>query len=489
MELHLQQPLSIQPSIPLTELVSESQLGSSSGFLKSKRRGSVFRSVKHTESEVPLETTVSVDDPFDDGGLDYPENDPKFQRQAWLVVFGSFMGLLPTWGISNAEGVIQTHLLKNELKALPTTTVSWVFSMYTCLGLVSSVFSGTYFDRNGAREPIIVGALLFAGGFFAMANATKLWQFILSFGLCAGLGSGILMSPLMGAIAHWFPKKKRATAMAIAGNGGCVGGFLFPIMLRKTYATWGYQWSMRAVGFISIFCHIISLLLVKERTLVEKKPMNRRETLHYYLTGSFDVKAVYTDRRYLFNILGCVFAECSTIITGAYFSFICTQSGFTEAEAFLFVTIEFAISIPSRWLSGVMADKWFGSYNVIIAQLVLSGIADLVIWMPFQTKTAALYVYSIVYGIFFGGILSLVPNCCSQINRAEKFGARYATQYFITGMVVLGMMPAGSAIVGSGESRSQNSGFIVFVAVLGFLSACSYGVTKVMSVGWKHHKF
>ncbi|GME97835.1 unnamed protein product [Ambrosiozyma monospora] len=63
------------------------------------------------ESQELEPTTSSESVVLDDDGFEYPESN----LQGWLVVFGAFFGLLPTWGIPNSIGVIQTQILEHQL--------------------------------------------------------------------------------------------------------------------------------------------------------------------------------------------------------------------------------------------------------------------------------------------------------------------------------------------------------------------------------------
>ncbi|GME77914.1 unnamed protein product [Ambrosiozyma monospora] len=147
------------------------------------------------------------------------------------------------------------------------------------------------------------------------------------------------------------------------------------------------------------------------------------------------------------------------------------------------------VAVLGRYLSGVIADKLFGSYHVIIFLLLITGVADLVIWMPFKTNRIALWVYSVFYGFFFGGIFSLIPNCCSQIVKADIFGSRYATMYAVTGFCLLGFMPAASSLIGDGWDDKRNDGFIILAAIMSFISGTAYFITRTMSVGWCLRQF
>ncbi|GME70535.1 unnamed protein product [Ambrosiozyma monospora] len=311
----------------------------------------------------------------------------------------------------------------------------------------------------------------------------------MSFGVGFGAGSAIIMAPAIGAVSHYFPKSQRATAIAIAGSGGCVGGFLFPAMLRKSYETLGFAWSMRCVALIDLICLGIMLIFVKERKLSEHQEMTTIEKAKMYLFRSFDFKAILTDKRYLCNVLGCVFAETGIVITGSYFSFITVKNGFSESEAFLFVTVLNVFAVAGRYASGILADKLLGTYNIIICLEVIVAISNLVIWMPFKSNRVALWIYSVIYGTFYGGIYSLVPSCCSQIVRVDSFGSRYATQYMLAGLGFLAFTPAASALIGDGMSNVRNDGFIIFMSLASFLSATFYFLARTITVGFTLKKF
>ncbi|GMF03050.1 unnamed protein product [Ambrosiozyma monospora] len=134
------------------------------------------------QSETSRMVTSSESDILNDDGFDYPENNVR----GWLVVLGAFFGLIPTWGLANSLGVIQTQVLEHQLASSSTTTVSWVFSIYTCLEMVSNVFSGRFFDRNGVLWPLLVGTTISVGSLLGVANATTVYQFVLAFGVGFG---------------------------------------------------------------------------------------------------------------------------------------------------------------------------------------------------------------------------------------------------------------------------------------------------------------
>ncbi|GMF99410.1 hypothetical protein B5S30_g3102 [[Candida] boidinii] len=416
---------------------------------------------------------------------------PEGGKEANLVVLGAFLALLPSWGIANSTGVIQTYIAENQLSDVPTSTISWIFSIYLFLMLGSCVVSGTYFDRNGARLPLVLGSIMLVGGILGMGNSTKVYQFILSFSVLCGFGSGILMSPVIGAISHYF-KKNRATANGIATNGGSVGGVIFPLMLRKLYTQVGFMWSMRILALLCGVCLALSFFLVKERKFenVAYKELNtRKETIRYYLLESFDFKSLRKDIIFVFVCIGCIFAELNIVISCTYFSFVCIKTGFTQDEAFLFVTVMNAVAIVGRTLISYIADKWTGRFNILLVALLLMAVFELVIWLPFKRYTAAVYVFCCFYGFFYGAGLSLLPTICGQVSKTSEFGRRYSTMYAIVGVSILCLLPASAAILGDGLDESRIVGFIIFSALMSIVSMFAYFIARYLCMGYSLEKF
>ncbi|OWB63069.1 hypothetical protein B5S29_g4023 [[Candida] boidinii] len=416
---------------------------------------------------------------------------PEGGKEANLVVLGAFFALLPSWGIANSTGVIQTYIAENQLSEEPTSTISWIFSIYLFLMLSSCVLSGTYFDRNGAKLPLFLGSIMLVGGVLGMGNSTKVYQFILSFSILCGFGSGILMSPVVGAISHYF-KKNRATANGIATNGGSVGGVIFPLMLRKLYTQVGFMWSMRILALLSGICLLISFFLVKERkfdNIIYKELNTKKETIKYYLFESFDFKSLQKDIIFVFVCIGCVFAELNIVISCTYFSFVCIKTGFTQDQAFLFVTIMNAVAIIGRTLTAYMADKWTGRFNILLVVLFLMAIFELVIWLPFKRYTAAIYVFCCLYGFCYGAAFSLLPTICGQVSKTSEFGRRYSTMYAIVGICILCLLPASAAIIGDGLEDSRIMGFIIFSALMSIISMFAYFISRYLCIGYSLEKF
>lgn len=148
---------------------------------------------------------------FPDGGL-----------KAYLVLFGSFMGLMVNLGLLNLIGAIQAYVSLHQLKDTSATLVAWIFSIYWALAYGTGIFVGSAFDKYGSFLLLVASTVFLVVGLLATANSTRVWHFILS-SIVLGLGNGVGMPPLVAVIGQWF-FKKRGTCMGIATSAGSVGG-------------------------------------------------------------------------------------------------------------------------------------------------------------------------------------------------------------------------------------------------------------------------
>ena len=75
---------------------------------------------------------------------DYPDGG----LVAWLVVLGSFFGLIVNFGIINSLSALEAYIAKHQLKNVDTSTVGWVFSIHLMVTLNGSVWPEKFGNLN-----------------------------------------------------------------------------------------------------------------------------------------------------------------------------------------------------------------------------------------------------------------------------------------------------------------------------------------------------
>ncbi|CCH44299.1 Riboflavin transporter [Wickerhamomyces ciferrii] len=427
-----------------------------------------------------------------DEDLEFPEGGLK----ANLVVFGSFMGLVPVFGMLNSAGAIEAYVSSHQFAKAGASVVSWIFSINIFIAFSSSIFSGSFFDRNGARAPMSIGAVLFSAGLFATGNAKNVYQFVLAFGVVNGLGLGMMMSPLIGVVSHYF-KRNRATALSCASTGGSIGGIVFPLILRSLYPKVGFKWALRIVSFICLFCFAFSLIFVKERFSnkieaddeEEEQPKSTklRKFIKIYLLDIFDYKSLL-EAKFVFCTLAVALSESSLMVIIINFPSYAIKRGFSENTSYLLITIVNTTGVLGRYIPAYIADKFLGRFNVVILTLIGCLLVSFILWLPFGYSLKILYSYAALYGFCSGSILSLSPVCCGQISRTDQFGKRFSTMYLIVSLVMLICIPIGGAVIGDGSIDRYNK-MIIYAGMLNVGGIISYFMCRYSCVGLKLCKF
>lgn len=460
-------------SMPVTPLDSVSvRRQSTGGDLSTSPTLSSSSSSSEIDTEV-LPNEVS-EETYPDGGL-----------RAYLVVLGSFFGLIVNLGLINAIGAIQAYVSLNQLANVSEFSIAWIFSVYLCLAYSFGILVGPAFDRYGTFSLLIISTGLIFLGLMGAALLVKIWQFILSF-ISLGIGNGVGMTPLIGVINHWF-LKKRGYCTGLATSGGSVGGLAIPLMLRSLYEKVGYVWAIRSLAFFCLGCMVLSMLLVKERIKRSKpeKEMSHLEEdeqtkLDKLKNRKFNFDAL-KDSRYVFLIAGAFFAELSLVLALTYFASYAIAAGNPESTGYLLITIWNAVGILGRWLPGLASD-YYGRFNINILMLLGLNIAFLVIWLPFGHKIAPLYVFSVIGGFFLGSVLSMVPSCLSQITKVDEFGERYGTLNFALSFGNLIGVPIGASIINKGKLVEYDR-FVVLVGVLSVAGTFFWTCSRIKVAG------
>ncbi|KAG7193475.1 uncharacterized protein KQ657_000542 [Scheffersomyces spartinae] len=416
------------------------------------------------------------EDAYPDGGV-----------RAYLVVLGSFFGLIVNLGLINGIGAIQAYVSLHQMANVSEFSIAWIFSVYLCLAYSFGIFVGPAFDRYGTFSLLVISTALIFLGLMGAALLTEIWHFILSF-ISMGIGNGVGMTPLIGVINHWF-LKKRGYCTGLATSGGSVGGLIFPLMLRSLYENVGFAWALRTLAFFCLGCMGLAMVLVKER-IRRSKPTNELSHLEedeqtklnkLKNKRKFNLGAL-KDSRYLFLIAGAFFAELSLVLALTYFASYAIAAGNSESTSYLLLTLWNAVGTFGRWLPGLVSD-YYGRFNINILMLLGLNIAFLVMWLPFGHNIALLYAFSIIGGFFLGSVLSMVPSCLSQITKVDEFGERYGTLNFALSIGNLVGIPIGASIINHGKLVEYDR-FVVLVGILSLAGTFFWTCSRIKVAGF-----
>ena len=408
---------------------------------------------------------------------------PEGGLQAWLVVLGSFSGMVAAFGYMNTIGIYQAYISTHQLSEYDEATIGWIFSVYVFLSFGCGITIGPVFDAYGPRFLILGGSILLLLSVFLTSICTQYWHFMLAFSLLGGVGTALIFTPSISAIGHWF-LKGRANATGIAAAGGSVGGVIFPLALQKLFASLGWGWALRIQGFVFLILLIVANLLIRSR-LPPKVGSNIMP----------DFKILKSPPMAL--VTGGTYAmEWGLFTPIAYLTLYAVKSGaFSGPFAFQLVAIFNAGSSLGRWAPGYLADK-FGRYNLMIITLSMCLVTSLALWLPASVLAAGenpsmddnvivglTIVYAVIMGFASGSNISLTPVCVSMLCDTEEYGRYYSSCYSIVSLGTLTGTPIAGAIISA--NKGDFWGITVFTGVNYCLALAAFVTVRVMTVGWK----
>lgn len=156
----------------------------------------------------------------------------------WVVVLSSFIISMIADGISFSFGLLYIEFL-DEFQASKSTT-AWIGSLFIAVPLLSGPVMSALVDRYGCRSMTILGGLISTSGFVLASISTTLEMMMITFGVIAGLGLGLVYVTAVVSIAYWF-EKKRNLAVGLGACGTGVGTFIYAPMTQYFIEEYGWR--------------------------------------------------------------------------------------------------------------------------------------------------------------------------------------------------------------------------------------------------------
>lgn len=185
--------------------------------------------VKITENPADVER---CDNDFEEG-VKIPDG-----GWGWVVVLSSFIISMIADGISFSFGLLYIEFL-DEFEASKSTT-AWIGSLFIAVPLLSGPVMSALVDRYGCRSMTILGGIISTLGFVLASISTTIEMMMMTFGVIAGLGLGLVYVTAVVSIAYWF-EKKRNLAVGLGACGTGVGTFIYAPLTQYLIEEYGWR--------------------------------------------------------------------------------------------------------------------------------------------------------------------------------------------------------------------------------------------------------
>ncbi len=247
------------------------------------------------------------------------------------------------------------------------------FLIYFTLFLFTSALmfsvTGRLMTRFGIRIVLIIGGIISAAAWVAMAFAPNIYMFYF-FAFLMGIGaSGNNLLPAKSLIMGWHVHKRRGTVLGLAATGAAFGGLLIGLIFPPIMLAGGFVGGALGISAMIVVCSVLTGLFLAKNPPRPGEENADEEAVHATskadrkkaIKGFGFVALILSIATFLFSLEGAF----SSVQAAVYTSF-----NIDLATAGLMVSFYSICGIISKPLLGFMHDK-LGMKPLFIALTVL----------------------------------------------------------------------------------------------------------------------
>jgi len=327
---------------------------------------------------------------------------------AWLVIALTFLALLVSAGLRSAPGVMMQPLQLAFGWDRSVVSLSAAVGIFL-YGLVGP-FAAALLQAAGIRRTMMAGLALMALSTLASLWMTQPWQYLLSWGVFSGLGTGVVALTLGSAIVNRWFAQRQGLVMGLLSASMATGSLIFiPAM---AWMAGDVRWDRvaLAIGIAS------ALLIPVVGLLMPERPADRgvgrygeaaagAPAARTAVRGVADPWLAITTlrrgmRQPMFWLLAGSFFVCGLTtngLIGTHFIAYCGDRGIAPVQAAGLLSMMGFFDLIGTTLSGWLTDR----YDPRRLLFVYYGVRGLsLVALPFIAfDGVSLTVFAIFYGL------------------------------------------------------------------------------------------
>ncbi|MDP6560230.1 MAG: MFS transporter [Candidatus Binatia bacterium] len=392
---------------------------------------------------------------------------------AWFVLAAAFAIQFTFAGIHFSFGVFLKPIAGAFDWSRGATSFAFTFAWW--VSAPAGIILGWLSDRIGPRKVLLIGASLFTLGIFLSGWVENLWQLYLFFGAMAGFGRAAARGPLLSAVFQHFTKRK-GLAVGITLSGTGIGTLFFPFLARYVMSVSDWRTAFFVLGAVAALLVFPSAFVVRRphnevddgvvqgKAASTSKVIDLDEVLAVPAEG-WTLPAVLRHRVFwLFMVMG-FFCCISHSLPLAHIVAYATDRGIAEIPAAGLLGLIGLTAAVGRLVWGMTADR-ITARKTVFCCIVIQTV--LIFWLAFAEKMWSLTLFSVLYGLSYGGVLPLYAVVTRELFGIRQFGSIYGMHSFGT-TIAMGTGPILGGFVfdyvGDYFSALITSGILGLVAI------------------------
>lgn len=413
---------------------------------------------------------------------------PRF-HPAVLVIGVTFLALLFSAGLRSAPGVMMIPLEMHF--GWDRAVISFAAALGIFLYGLVGPFAAAFMLTVGIKRTMLAGLALMTVSTFASQWMTAPWQYLLSWGVLSGIGSGAVASVLGAAVVNRWFATRQGLVMGLLSASTATGALVFlPLLAWLSERAWASpEGAWRPVALaVSIGCAALIPLvafLVPERpesrgvrrfgeTDATPPPPPPKQAATAWLAIEALVRAA---RRPVFWLLAGTFFVCGLTtngLVGTHMIAFCGDHGIAPVAAAGLLSLMGFFDLIGTTASGWLTDRC-DPKKLLAMYYGLRGLS--LVALPFiDFNGISLTVFAVFYGLDW---IATVPPTVKLANTA--FGERDGPIVF-GWVLVAHQMGASAAAFGAGVIREQTGTYLPAFVIAGAFAVAA-GLVFLLGLG------
>jgi len=292
---------------------------------------------------------------------------------------------------------------------------------------VSAFLAGWALDRYGPRIVVLLMGLFTGLSLLLTSQTDSLWQLFITYSLLLAMGTGTMYVVSMSTVSRWFDKK-RGSALGLAGSSAGSGPLFMAPFATYIISNFGWRTAYFVMGLIAWLIVIpLSRLLKRDPYEIEALPDGVKSDSHdigekedgIRLSG-LPLSQVFRTRSFWLVIFIFLLNASNIFLVMTHLVRHARDINFSPMEAATVLSLLGGVAVVGRVILGIASDRVGRKVTVIFCALLQAGA---MVWLIWAQDLWMLYLFALVYGFAYGGMIPVTAALVSDTFGLGRIGA------------------------------------------------------------------